>query len=406
MPKPNPIADLALRLLEALRLRREKGATDFLTVSQLAAQLDPLPSLADALKAFKKKPVADQMLAAKADPGSPVALADDAARLADSPLLLEYAVGLLSTPKKPLHPVAKVAAKLDARLREPFAAAVQRRLDANDLPATIAVVRVKDVPHLCLKPYLPRLAPEVELAGKLLRALHEHRQRGDYPLTLIRLVRDADPQASAELVQKALAAKAFKPHVLLALPKNPETPLALAEDADRLARWPALVEAVLAQVSTLDNQAWVAGDLAKKLGKNLRTVFAEAVASAPLPETVGCVRIKAKSYLFLIREVGVKPSIIPVQAATAPTLDFAVRFETVFAEIDRRTGSHNFVSLVELRRALPVERGVFDEGLRQLRRAGRFTLSGAEGRHGISAEERVAGIHEDGALLLYVSLRR
>jgi hypothetical protein len=38
-----------------------------------------------------------------------------------------------------------------------------------------------------------------------------------------------------------------------------------------------------------------------------------------------------------------------------------------------------------------------------LRRAGRYTLSTAEGRHGLSPEEREAGIHEDGATLLYVS---
>jgi hypothetical protein len=43
--------------------------------------------------------------------------------------------------------------------------------------------------------------------------------------------------------------------------------------------------------------------------------------------------------------------------------------------------------------------------LQRLRRAGRYSLSAAEGRHGISAEERDAAIPEDGSLLLFVSRR-
>jgi hypothetical protein len=58
---------------------------------------------------------------------------------------------------------------------------------------------------------------------------------------------------------------------------------------------------------------------------------------------------------------------------------------------------------VDLRRALPVDRRTFDTGLEDLRRTGRYILSAAEGRHGISAEEQEAGIHEYGSLLLYVS---
>jgi hypothetical protein len=58
---------------------------------------------------------------------------------------------------------------------------------------------------------------------------------------------------------------------------------------------------------------------------------------------------------------------------------------------------------VDLRQALPVDRAVFDAELRRLRIAGRYTLSAAEGRHGTNAEERAAGITEEGALLLYVS---
>jgi hypothetical protein len=83
--------------------------------------------------------------------------------------------------------------------------------------------------------------------------------------------------------------------------------------------------------------------------------------------------------------------------------DFAQTFDHVFAELDHRAGGHNFVSLVDLRAALFVSLDVFDHELQKLRLAGRYGLSAAEGRHGLSPEEAAAAITEDGALLLYVS---
>jgi hypothetical protein len=414
MPKPNPAADLAGRLVQLLHAEKQAGAYPP-TLRQLLARAQATDAV-DLPKALTHKVFKSQVIvAARKNRDAPVALTADADRLADSPLLLEFAVGLLSTAKKPLHPVAKIVAKVDARLRDAFAATIARRLNAGDLPPNVAVVQVKDAPHLCLRPYLPRLAPEVELAGKLLRALEDHRRRSDYPVTLARLLHDTDSQASAELVGKALVAKAFKPHVLLALPHDAHTPVALKSDADQLARWPGLLEAVLANMRTADNQAFLAKDLAKKLAKPLRVPFMAAVdhsvSAATLPATVGCVRIKAKPYLFLVRDVGVQlsaaPAPVPAPRKPAPApIDFATWFDKAFQEIDRQTGSHNFVSLVDLRRVVQVERTIFDEGLRQLRQAGRYTLSGAEGRHGISDEERAAGVNENGALLLYVSRRR
>jgi hypothetical protein len=410
MPKPNPAADLAGRLVQLLHAEKQAG-TYPLTLRQLLAHAPEALELPKALahKVFKSQVI----VAVRNNTDAPVALVADADRLADSPLLLEFALGLLSTVKKPLHPVARVVAKVDARLRDAFAAAVARRLNASDLPPNVAVVQVKDMPQLCLRPYLPRIAPEVELAGKLLRALEDQRRRDDYPVTLARLLHDTAPQASVELVGKTLAAKAFKPHVLLALPHDPHTPVALKGDIDHLASWPGLLEAVLANVRTADNQAIQVKDLAKKLAKPLRVPFMAAVdhsiEAATLPAAVGCVRIKAKPYLFLVRDVGVQPSAAPAPVPRKPApapIDFATWFDKAFQEIDRQTGSHNFVSLVDLRRTVQVERTIFDKGLQQLRQAGRYTLSGAEGRHGISDEERTAAVNENGSLLLYVSRRR
>ena len=47
--------------------------------------------------------------------------------------------------------------------------------------------------------------------------------------------------------------------------------------------------------------------------------------------------------------------------------------------------------------------GLSEAGLRELRRRGRYSLSAAEGRFGISPTERDAGIMEEGTLLLFVS---
>lgn len=96
---------------------------------------------------------------------------------------------------------------------------------------------------------------------------------------------------------------------------------------------------------------------------------------------------------------------ISALVATAKPLPTADTFDAAFERLDRATGSHNFVSLVDLRRAMPWDRATFDAELKRQRRAGRYTLAAAEGRHGVTAEEREAGILEGGTLLLYV-LRR
>jgi hypothetical protein len=164
--------------------------------------------------------------------------------------------------------------------------------------------------------------------------------------------------------------------------------------------------------------------------------------AATLPAGIGSLRIKTKPHLFLWTDAAGKPVIgqaspalwhgpttteglqKPVEtfgqtsgtvgrpchsAETRPChsadADFAQRFENAFTRLDNDRGAANFVSLVELRRALPVKRAIFDAGLEELRRTGRYTLTGAEGRHGVSDEEREAAVREDGALLLYVSRR-
>ena len=154
-------------------------------------------------------------------------------------------------------------------------------------------------------------------------------------------------------------------------------------------------------------------DLSKKLPRNLQVDFREAVNCLVnahlLSDELGVMFVKKKPLLFLRADLDVLPrpktGAEPKPQSPPPAVDFAARFEEAFARLDGRHGGHNHVNLVELRQAVPVDRAIFDAGLQQLRRAGRYSLSAAEGRHGLEAAGRDAAIHEDGSLLLFVSRR-
>jgi hypothetical protein len=124
---------------------------------------------------------------------------------------------------------------------------------------------------------------------------------------------------------------------------------------------------------------------------------------------VGWIPIRGSKKIFLVADIHTgrpaEQSLAPAasEPARARPTDGVPSLEEAFERLDRQGGGHNFVSLVDLRRAWPVDRELFEAELRRQRLAGRFSLSAAEGRHGISPEEQDAGILEDGALLLYVS---
>lgn len=99
----------------------------------------------------------------------------------------------------------------------------------------------------------------------------------------------------------------------------------------------------------------------------------------------------------------VRPTVHLAPPAAAAR-DFAPRFLAAFAQIDR---GNNYVLLYDLRRALPdVPRHVFDAGVNDLRRAKVVSLDSADGRHlRLTPEQRDAGIHEAGSVLVYAQLR-
>ena len=78
---------------------------------------------------------------------------------------------------------------------------------------------------------MPKVDLSAELAQKLLHTLEQQRQTGsDYPLTAARLAALAHPSATSEQVSKGLAKKPFAAKWIVANKKDPNSPLALAED--------------------------------------------------------------------------------------------------------------------------------------------------------------------------------
>jgi hypothetical protein len=427
--KPSAAADLAARLVQTLEVQRVLGTHTYpLPLNRLAELTDPHAARTLVTRAAAQPAFAERILVAQPrQPDAPVVFRENLALLADSPLLLQFVLQRYCTPAKRLHPLARLAGKLTPELQQPFLAAAERRVETGSLPAFAGCQVQRGVPHLYLQSLPPPEKPEIVLACSLLKALESRRHQGgqEYPTTLRGLLEAVDRQATPTLVRKALSCPILKGRLVLAVPKKPDTPLALVEDQDRLLASPPLLDFLLHITRTEACQAFTLGDLKKKLARPLQGAFVESLAGATfadqtLPPGIGWVLQKKGRLFFLLQDVHGqaldrrdKPggSLIPGEPpglsrrSDAAPAGFASLFDEAFNRLDRARGSHNFVSLVDLRRAVPVDRAAFDTGLHQLRVAGRYSLSAAEGRHGLSPEEREAGITEDGTLLLYVSRR-
>jgi hypothetical protein len=413
--KKDAAAELAERMLQTLQgLRRQDPAAYPPTLQRLAELTDPqaAPDVID--KAIKKKPFKDHaLIVLKNNPRSPVGLAADVAQLAASPLVLEAVLETLCTPATPLWSVAKVAGKVVKDLKKPLAESIKQQIKTSTLPASVGVRLEKNKPNLFLHrlpPPPPPRPPAVVLAEKLVHVLETQRGLGEgsYPVPLDRL-REL-MEAAPRLLKQAFALEPFKTGAVLAVPKDPATPVALAGDAARLAGSRTLLEFLLDKARKPGVQAFPLKALAKPLAKGLQPLFEEAVNRqfdhGSNPPSVGALWIKTR-HLFLQSDVQGRhaaPALAPgPDGQHSAGADLAGRFEEVFAHLDRQAGGRNFVNLVDLRKALPAPRAAFDDALFQLRQAGQYSLSAAEGRHGISAEEQEAGIREEGSLLLFVS---
>jgi len=405
--KPDPIADLSAKLLQALGQQRVLGPASYpLTLARLGELADAAAPPELVLQASKKKPFHGKVLLVQPkDVNTPLALLGDLEQLARSHLLLEYVVSSVCTPAAPTIDPAKLKTKVPAKLKPAFAAAVTRAVQENALPASIGIVTVKNKPHLHWKQWpLPRDPVEV-LAEGLVRALQARKQAGAYPATVRQL---ADGISAAQLKQ-AVAHPIFAAAVVLGT-KDIEGPAALADDRAALAGSALLLTTAFTRSKPGSAQALSAAELKKQVAPALVPSFVAAVTArleaGELPAGFGRVwrhsAGKKDWLLFALADAGSVPPAL-AEVAAPPPVDFAAQFEEQFTQLNRAAGGHNLISLVELRRAVPVDRATFDAELLQLRRAGLFVLKLAEGRHGVSPAEQEAGIVEDGRLLLYVA---
>jgi hypothetical protein len=428
MPREkNPATALAEKMVQALEARRHLENAAPMTLGQLAVLADPSAPTEQIEKAAARRTFTDRVIVVqKKNLDAPVALPDEIESFARSPVLLEFVLETLCTPTSPTCPISRLKTKVPPRLKKPFEEAVKRHIGANSLPSSVGTIQVRKTAHLYLLRMPPPPPPAVALAQKLIRVLEAQRRLGEssYPLSLERLIQLTDEAAPEAVVKKAIAVGTFRSHVLLAMPRKRDAPVALAGDVETLAGSRLLLEYVLSIARTPATHAFSVNDFKRKMNAILWPAFQEVVnrqiVEESLPPTVGWIVIRGKKYLFLLKDLHAserdkraaaprapaeRPSEPVAPASTRSPADFAQRFDDAFARLDRAKGCHNFVHLLDLRKALLLDRGDFDAGLTDLRAAGRYVLSAAEGRHELTPEERAAGIHEDGALLLYVSRR-
>lgn len=413
-------------VLAEMAHRRERGKGYPASLADLARAVDPTVTEEGIRELAADKVLrASVLFAVAGNPDLPVARLGDEKKLAASPEVIEYAVAQLSTAEAPLHPLPKIAGKVDKALKESFAPAVVKHLADGTLPESLASTEIKKVLHLRLakfEPPPPPLPPETILAEQLLSRLRQSRETGVYPVALATLIGGIEPTPPAKVIKTALASDAVKFGLVMAVPGHPESLVALAGDQDRLVGDERLPGMVLTATRTHDNQAIPLADLGKKLSREIEATFQatleKQIVSGSLPSGIGCLMIKKKPHLFLTIDASTPPvlaeptapaskdaeeptSTTPA-AATTSTPDFAKMFDDAYRKLE--DAGHTLISLVQLRQALPVERGVFDAELEKLR-GDRYTLSAAEGHHGLSEEERSAGILDHGELLLYVQRR-
>ena len=260
-----------------------------------------------------------------------------------------------------------------------------------------------------------------ELIEELLRVLESQRRLGSeaYPLPLQQLRTLTDHSLTDKKFYTAIGNKAFKERAIVTYSsrskryKSEGNLIALQEDAVRLAADSRLLIEALRNVRTKTIHARSLADLKTGLNEKLQRLFQETVKaqmeSGALPEGVAWILDRIPK-LFLLEDLqpATARSTCQIEPKTTvisfPSTNFATAFIAAFDRLDQQRGGHNFVSLVDLRRELAdYSREAFDNGLRALRLAGRFDLSAAEGRYGISAEEQQAGIREGNTLLLHVS---
>src|SRR5262245_39715347 len=313
-PRIKPEAELAGRLVQALRERKGQGEGAYpVTLTRLTAEA--VAGADDALiaKALKQKTFTSAVVrASKKDPGSPVALAEDGDLLAGSRLLLEHLLEQVCTPAAPLVEAGKLVKKVDKPLQKLLADRI-----AGPLPDTVGSTTVKKKRHLYLQRMPPAKSPEEVLSEKLVRLLGEFKERGPsaYPPRLFDFVSRIGGDDLAHF-DHALKSEPFASRAVLASTATMEAPVALAEDRELLVSSRALLEFALLRACTPKKRAVPVADAARPLAPGLRDEFVRSVEArvrdGDLPDSIG---ILDKAGRTLLYRTALPPDLGPLLAA-------------------------------------------------------------------------------------------
>jgi hypothetical protein len=249
------------------------------------------------------------------------------------------------------------------------------------------------------------LAPD-----RLVGILESQRQLGgeSYPPTLERFAElvARDPKA----VIKALVGMKTRIALTHAGKQQVAGFVAFGEDVETVVAGDRLLLAQLG-AARLKSKAADAKALAAGMDKSFGPAFIKSlgarVKERRMPPGVGALPLTKALFFLLSDAIGTAPLHTKSGIAAQRILSFAERFDEAFAALDRASGSNNYVTLDALRGRLgDLSRADFDAGLSQLRRARKYSLDPSDGRHRQMTEaERVAGIMENGNLLVYVARR-
>ncbi len=410
MPKPAPpLVEHLLR--ELITCRAEGGDRYPISLNVLAARLLPPPTADELLKAAKHKEFAARaVVVAKGRADAPIALLEDADLLAASPAALEFALRA----KGESGPPPWTAAQLAGAILKPLRAAFVQQLASAPLPPFAVHVgqgKATKFHHRDHSPPPPPPPPEQQDAERLLELV---RRTG--ASTLAELERAAGLKSAA--FKKAVKHAAFAGAVALVPLKEKAGDTFLLPRANEFAQfvYGTLLPRLLDACPRAKAHAFSAAELVAHLKdkdqqKQIAALLNRAELGDELPDGIGCVLASAgtsaKNVFFALEHLRRAKGAPAPHAPSAAVGDFARAFDEAFARLDRERGSNNFVSLVDLRAALPAfPRAAFDAALHELRVARRYVLNSAEHSEGLGPDQREAAIREEGEFLLHVSRGR
>ena len=377
LPPEKPEDVLAETLVRVLEAQRQLGRDSYpLSLKRLVELADPQAARDLVVKAIGKKPFKDRVVVAnKTNAETPLAFIEDLVQLAASPMLLEFALGKACSSASPTCPPSKLSGQVDTKLKKPLQDAVARQIREKTLPTTVGHLLLQDKSFLFLQSNPPQPPADQKLAESLLGVLEAQRQLGPsaYPPLLSRLIELTDPAAKAALVKKALAHPALQGKITLLGLVDAKKPVVFVGEQAQLLSSGWLLEFLLGAKRQPNENAFMVETLLPKksplLAPLLETVNRQIDANT-LPSSIGWMWIGGKKQLFLLVDVHHSgPAATPVAPPVSPTptpmpssppreapADFARAFDEAFDQLNQRNGGHNFVSLVELRQALPLAR--------------------------------------------------